>query len=662
MGVHTWTEGRTAGLMLALFLFGAVPSSAGQVPARDPADSLRAALAEAPDSARVRLLLRLSQALLSDRPAEAARAAREAGALAHQRGDSTGHARAHYDLAFARVLGGAFAEARAHLDTADASARGPGDLPLRAAVANLRARALASGGDLPAALNALLRTVALWERLDGRPGYDPSSHAAALVNLGHVHGNLGDLGAALARYQDALPLAEAAADASRAAAVVMSIGSIYQQRGERARAAGFYRRAIETHGRAGNRRGAALARANLAQIYGETGRYAAAVPLFREAVAEMDALGDRPLAAGVRAGYADALLDAGRAAEAHAVATRALEETRALGAPREQVRALEALAFASTALGRTGEAARHRARHGVLRDSVLGAERAAEGERIRGTFDAERREAEIVQLQTEQALQAATLDRQRLFTTVVALAFALALLVVGALVWGGRHRRRAAVLGERTRIAREIHDTLLQGFTAVTLQAQVATDQVEANPAAAKAALESALEQADRTLVEARQAIWDKRSPALDGQTLPEALGAAARRAVNGAEATARVTIEGTYEKLPDRVEADLLRIGTEAVTNAARHSGGSAVDVRLAYAAGRLLLEVRDNGCGFDLARSNGAPAGRWGLLGMRERAAGLGATLRVESAPEEGTAMLLALPYRAAQASATQEIGRKR
>ena len=613
-----------------------------------PSDSLRAALRTAPDTARARLLLGLARALEPDQPGDALRAALDAARLAD---DPDRLAQAHALLADLRLALRDPERARAHLDTADALARRTGDLARLARSANARSRTHAVEGDYPAALPALLRAVSLWERLDGRPGYDRSDHAAALINLGHVEGDLGDLDAALGRYRQALALARADGDGARAAAALMSVGTVYATRGEPARAAPYYRRALDEHRRVGNRRGAAFARANLAQALGELGRRADAVPLFRDAVADAQAVGDPALAAGLRAGYADALLDVGRPAEALAQAERALADARALDATRDEVRALESLAFASTALGRTADAVAYRARHGVLRDSLLGADRAAEAERLRAEFDADRRDQEIDRLQTRQALQAAVLDRQRLLTVAVALGLALALVAVGAVLWTGRLRRRAAVLDERTRIAREIHDTLFQGFTAVTLQAQAAADRIRADPHAAHAALASALDQADRVLVEARQSIWDRRSPALGGQTLPQALaGAVGRLAPPDGPPTVTVETDGVPRPLGDDVEGDLLRVATEAVANAVRHADAAQVSVRLAYGPAAVRLTVEDDGAGFDVDRVARTRAGHWGLLGIRERAARVGASLDVRSRPGHGTVVRLEIPSRRA------------
>lgn len=203
-----------------------------------------------------------------------------------------------------------------------------------------------------------------------------------------------------------------------------------------------------------------------------------------------------------------------------------------------------------------------------------------------------------------------------------------------------------AVLGERTRIAREIHDTLLQGFTSVTLQTQVAADQVERDAPAARVALDAVLRQADRVLVDARQSIWDKRPPALDGRSLPDAVRDGVHAATASATLDVSVDVEGTPARLSDDAEADILRVATEAAANVARHADATRLDVRLVYGEHDLHLIVADDGQGFDVNATRSARAGHWGLLGMHERAARLGGDLHIESSPRAGTRVSLRVP----------------
>ncbi|MBV9879799.1 MAG: hypothetical protein JO180_04845 [Gemmatirosa sp.] len=236
----------------------------------------------------------------------------------------------------------------------------------------------------------------------------------------------------------------------------------------------------------------------------------------------------------------------------------------------------------------------------------------------------------------------------------------LALCALGAsgLAWSlvqWRHRRAAAALradfearlAERTRIARELHDTLLQGFTGVTLQVHAARALVHARPDDASDALARAEANAHATLREARHMVGEMRAPTLDGADLADAVTAAARDAVASAPIALRVVVRGDRRRLPPDVEATVLRIAREAVTNAARHASPRAVDVTLAFDAARFTMSVRDDGRGFaaadlDAARRNG----HWGIVGMRERATQFGGRLDIQSTLDAGTLVTVVLP----------------
>jgi PAS domain S-box-containing protein len=210
--------------------------------------------------------------------------------------------------------------------------------------------------------------------------------------------------------------------------------------------------------------------------------------------------------------------------------------------------------------------------------------------------------------------------------------------------------RFAATLEERTRIAREIHDTLLQGFTGVSLKLVAATGRVTGPPAAIEA-LRDVLSVAQKTLEDARRAVWDMRAPALAAGDFPEALKAAAERAVAGTALALDYAVQGTPRTLPPETEATVFRVAQEAVANAVKHSAAHTVRVALAYGPQGVRLAVTDDGCGFTVDPDFRAYAGHWGLLGMRERAIQLNAKLTVESALGAGTALVLRVPYSAAR-----------
>ena len=206
-----------------------------------------------------------------------------------------------------------------------------------------------------------------------------------------------------------------------------------------------------------------------------------------------------------------------------------------------------------------------------------------------------------------------------------------------------RERRFTAALEERTRVAREIHDTLLQGFTGIALQLTAITRR--AADAETSAALAEVVGLAQRTLDDARQAIWDLRAPALAGP-FPTALREAAETAVRGADLTLDFQMRGIARPLAPQIEATLARVLQESTTNTIKHAGAHALRVRLSYTRRSVRLSLADDGKGFEVDPEFRAYGGHWGLLGMKERAAELGGTLRVHSAPGRGTTVAFRIP----------------
>jgi two-component system NarL family sensor kinase len=218
---------------------------------------------------------------------------------------------------------------------------------------------------------------------------------------------------------------------------------------------------------------------------------------------------------------------------------------------------------------------------------------------------------------------------------------------------------RAAAAEERNLLAREIHDTLAQGLAALTLQLEVADSLAAAGgDARMSAVVARSLALARATLEEARRSVLDLRAAPLGGLTLPDALrelAASLRREPDGAEI--EVEVEGFEDgrPLPAAVEAGVYRIAQQALANATRHARARRVTLRLSRTPDALELGLRDDGVGFDVAA---VPAGRFGLVGMSERARLLGGTLAVESAPGAGTHVHARVPLRA-DAPRTREDG---
>jgi signal transduction histidine kinase len=204
-----------------------------------------------------------------------------------------------------------------------------------------------------------------------------------------------------------------------------------------------------------------------------------------------------------------------------------------------------------------------------------------------------------------------------------------------------------ATLAERARIAQELHDTLLQGFTGITIQLRAIQRVLSRRPEEGAAALETALSAADTALRDARNSIWDLRAVELEGHDLPEALDGAVRSVVAGSSVALEFIVRGERRPLPPLVETTALRIGREAVLNALKHADAHKVDVHLEYGAQFLSLRVRDDGHGMTPhTPAAAANEGHFGIAGMRERAHRAAGTIEITSEPESGTTVRVSLP----------------
>jgi signal transduction histidine kinase len=206
--------------------------------------------------------------------------------------------------------------------------------------------------------------------------------------------------------------------------------------------------------------------------------------------------------------------------------------------------------------------------------------------------------------------------------------------------------RVAGMLEERTRLARELHDTLLQGVTGVALQLRAALPHVGVASDEAVELLERVAELAEKTSRDARQAVWDIRPSALGKREFVRAVEATARRTLAGAALALEVRTTGRLRRLPVESQGAILRVVQEAVANVVRHADARTVSVTLAYRARSLRMTVADDGRGFQVESDFRTYAGHWGLLGMQERAQQIGATLRVRSAAAEGAMVTLEVP----------------
>jgi two-component system, NarL family, sensor kinase len=202
---------------------------------------------------------------------------------------------------------------------------------------------------------------------------------------------------------------------------------------------------------------------------------------------------------------------------------------------------------------------------------------------------------------------------------------------------------RLARAEERTRIAREIHDTLAQGLTAIALNIESAMNRLETRPDQARESLGRALTMARENLEEARRSVIELRTESrLEGKPLVEALAGLARSFTSDTGVQVRLQASPT-QRLPLRTEAELFRIAQEALTNVRKHARASEVELALRRHGATLNLSVQDDGRGF-AARAHHPDS--HGVVGMRERARLLGGRLEIRSAPGKGTRVVARVP----------------
>lgn len=241
----------------------------------------------------------------------------------------------------------------------------------------------------------------------------------------------------------------------------------------------------------------------------------------------------------------------------------------------------------------------------------------------------------------------------------------LAAFAAGMIVLLLRRRLRSAerefnaVLRERSRIAREIHDTLAQGYVGISVQLQVLAELLRMKKVdAAAQQLEKTTGYVREGLADARQSIWALRSQDSGEATLPVHLRRMVDQAAgNGLESEPRFSIYGAYRPLPPGTEREILRIAQEAIHNVKKHAGANHLSVQLEYGPAHIALEVRDDGRGFAADKQEESTPGHYGLTGMRERAAAIGGTLDVTSEPGQGTVVRLRAP--ATREKAGSELG---
>jgi len=240
-------------------------------------------------------------------------------------------------------------------------------------------------------------------------------------------------------------------------------------------------------------------------------------------------------------------------------------------------------------------------------------------------------------------------------TAVMVIVFALVASAGGAWMRTTANRKRAqyqAVLDERSRVGRELHDTLEQGLAGIALQLEAVAGSLQASPDGARRSLDVARQMLRYSQEETRRSIMDLRSQALESRDLAGALADLAEQTTRGTGATASVVVEGQVQRLDASYEHHLLRIGLEAVTNALKHSGARQIDILLRFGPDSTELIVQDDGRGFNIAAPDLGGA-HFGLQGIRERVDKLGGVLHIESAAHAGARLSVMVPSRGTDAA---------
>ncbi|HIG27394.1 MAG TPA: hypothetical protein EYQ50_06205 [Verrucomicrobiales bacterium] len=239
----------------------------------------------------------------------------------------------------------------------------------------------------------------------------------------------------------------------------------------------------------------------------------------------------------------------------------------------------------------------------------------------------------------------------RFYQTLWFFGFCVAITVL--LAWAV-HRRRmqmaesqfSIILAERSRIARDLHDTLAQGFAGIAFQLEAVTCNVDDAPSQAQRHLKVALSMVRHSLAEARRSVMNLRSTALDNGDLAGALAETAQSIMADRSVDLKVRTIGAKRSLSSEIEQSLLRVGQEAITNSLKHSGASRIQVSLDYEPNFVRLNITDNGQGFQVPSSDLDDGIHFGLLGMHERAKQVNGRLEIRSLPDSGSHLLLEIP----------------
>ncbi len=206
--------------------------------------------------------------------------------------------------------------------------------------------------------------------------------------------------------------------------------------------------------------------------------------------------------------------------------------------------------------------------------------------------------------------------------------------------------RRVGMLEERGRLAREIHDTLAQGFISIVTHLEAAEEELPPGTKLVEHHMERAKRAARDNLVEARRLVAALRPEILESSSLPEALERVSTRWSEETGISENVEKTGDYEQLPQELQVTLLRVAQEALSNVRKHANARQVTLTLSYLEDIVVLDIHDDGTGFAPNTTTNSSEGGFGLQAMRERVEQLGGRLLIESAPDEGTTLAVQLP----------------
>jgi signal transduction histidine kinase len=244
---------------------------------------------------------------------------------------------------------------------------------------------------------------------------------------------------------------------------------------------------------------------------------------------------------------------------------------------------------------------------------------------------------------------------------VAAVLVCVSSVLLAAMVWVVMLRRRVgaqtkliehkiqkeATIEERTRIARELHDTLAQGFVGIAFQLEAVATHLDDSAGEAREHLDLALTMVRHSLGEARRSVLNLRAQSLETSDLAGALVETTRSLLTDSRVRFELSTEGRPRRLPAFVENNTLRIGQEAITNAIKYSLADHIQIHLRYTEESVTLRVEDFGSGFDAAALPQDDGSHFGLRGMRERAREMNAELVLDSQRGRGTAVTVTVPF---------------